>query len=84
MRAFRSFLTFTTAAWLMLWLSINTGPHVWERDAVEKAGLLHHQYPCLSTMTMDQEFEDTLMHRAGLMAKLAVEKGMKDAKQRAK
>lgn len=53
---------------------------VWERDAVEKAGLLHHQYPCLSTMVMDQEFEDTLMHRGGLMTKLAVEKGIKSAK----
>lgn len=53
---------------------------IWERDAVEKAGLLHHQYPCLSTMTMDQEFGDTLMHRAGLMTKLAVEDAMKGAK----
>jgi hypothetical protein len=53
---------------------------VWERDAVEKAGLLHHQYPCLSTMVMDQEFEDTLMHRAGLMTKLAVEKAIKGVK----
>jgi hypothetical protein len=53
---------------------------IWERDAVEKAGLLHHQYPCLSTMVMDQEFEDTLMHRGGLMAKLAVEKAIKSAK----
>jgi hypothetical protein len=53
---------------------------VWERDAVEKAGLLHHQYPCLSTMVMDQEFEDTLMHRAGLMTKLAVEKAIKAVK----
>jgi len=53
---------------------------VWERDAVEKAGLLHHQYPCLSTMVMDQEFEDTLMHRAGLMTKLAAEKAIKSAK----
>jgi hypothetical protein len=53
---------------------------VWERDAVEKAGLLHHQYPCLSTMVMDQEFEDTLMHRAGLMTKLAVEKAIKGLK----
>jgi len=57
---------------------------VWERDAVEKSGLLHHQYPCLSTMVKDQEFDDTLMHRAGLMTKLAVEKGMKDAKESAK
>ncbi len=53
---------------------------VWERDAVEKAGLLHHQYPCLATMTMDQEFGDTLMHRAGLMTKLAVESAMKSVK----
>ena len=53
---------------------------IWERDAVEKAGLLHHQYPCLSTMVMDQEFEDTLMHRAGLMTKLATEKAIKSAK----
>jgi len=53
---------------------------IWERDAVEKAGLLHHQYPCLSTMVIDQEFEDTLMHRAGLMTKLATEKAIKSAK----
>jgi len=53
---------------------------IWERDAVEKAGLLHHQYPCLSTMVMDQEFEDTLMHRAGLMTTLAAEKALKSAK----
>ncbi len=53
---------------------------VWERDAVEKAGLLHHQYPCLATMAMDQEFGDTLMHRAGLMTKLAVENALKAAK----
>jgi hypothetical protein len=53
---------------------------IWERDAVEKSGLLHHQYPCLATMGIDQEFEDTLMHRGGLMTKLAVEKAVKTAK----
>lgn len=53
---------------------------IWERDVVEKAGLLHHQYPCLATMNMDQEFGDTLMHRAGLMTKLAVESALKAAK----
>jgi hypothetical protein len=31
-------------------------------------------------MVMDQEFEDTLMHRAGLMTKLAAEKALKSAK----
>lgn len=52
---------------------------LWFRDAVEKAGLLHHQFPCLATMAMDREFQDTLMHRAGAMIKQAVEKPIKDA-----
>ena len=55
-------------------------PGVWVRDAVEQSGLMHHQYPCLATMGVDQEFEDTLMHRAGLMTKLAVEKAIKPDK----
>jgi hypothetical protein len=38
---------------------------VWFREATEQAGLLHHQFPCMATMAMDREFEDTLMHRAG-------------------
>ena len=55
-------------------------PGVWFRDAVEKAGLLHHQFPCLATMVMDRELGDTLMHRAGAMIKQAVDKPIKDAK----
>jgi len=51
-----------------------------ERESVDKAGLMHHQYPCLATMVIDQEFEDPLMHRAGLMTKLATEKAVKAAK----
>jgi len=51
-------------------------------EAVEQTGLQHHQYPCLATMVMDKEFEDTLMHRAGLAAKLAVEKAIKDKRQK--
>jgi hypothetical protein len=46
------------------------------REAENKAGLAHHYYPCWSTMAMDAEFGDTLMHRAGLMTKLAVEKAL--------
>ena len=41
-------------------------------EAEERAGLAHHHYPCLASMAMDDEFEDTLMHRSGLMTKLAV------------
>ena len=53
---------------------------VWFRDAVEQAGLFHHQFPCLATMAMDREFEDTLMHRAGAMVKQTVQQSIKDAK----
>jgi len=41
-------------------------------EAEEQAGLAHHHYPCLASMAMDDEFQDTLMHRSGLMTKLAV------------
>jgi len=41
-------------------------------EAEEQAGLAHHHYPCLASMAMDDQFEDTLMHRSGLMTKLAV------------
>lgn len=52
---------------------------VWFREAAEQAGLLHHQFPCLATMALDREFEDTLMHRAGNMLKQAVQESIKDA-----
>lgn len=50
---------------------------VWIGNAVEQAGLLHHQHPCLATMVIDPEFNDTLMHRAGLAIKQAVEEALK-------
>ena len=52
-------------------------------EAVEQSGLQHHQYPCLATMVMDQEFGDTLMHRAGLALKQAVSKAIKENKETA-
>lgn len=51
---------------------------VWVGDAVEQAGLLHHQHPCLATMGIDPEFNGTLMHRAGLGIKQAVEEALKN------
>jgi hypothetical protein len=52
---------------------------IWFREAAEQAGLLHHQFPCMATMAMDREFEDTLMHRAGNMLKQTVQHSIKDA-----
>jgi hypothetical protein len=40
---------------------------------------LHHQFPCLATMAMDREFQDTLMHRAGNMLKQTAQQSIKDA-----
>lgn len=34
-------------------------------DAVEKAGLFHHHYPCMASMGIDPDFDDTLMHVSG-------------------
>jgi len=35
-------------------------------DAAEQeAGLLHHHYPCLASMDIDADFNDTLMHVSG-------------------
>jgi thymidylate synthase len=34
-------------------------------EAEEKAGLLHHHYPCLAAMGIDPDFDDTLMHVSG-------------------
>jgi len=38
-------------------------------DAEEKAGLLHHHYPCLAGMSKDPDFNDTLMHVSGNILK---------------
>lgn len=34
-------------------------------EAQEKAGLLHHHYPCLASMGIDSDFGDTLLHVSG-------------------
>ena len=38
-------------------------------EAEEKAGLLHHHYPCLASMGVDTDFDDTLMHVSGNVLK---------------
>jgi hypothetical protein len=34
-------------------------------EAVETAGMLHHHYPCLASMNMDEDYRDTLMDVSG-------------------
>jgi hypothetical protein len=42
---------------------------VFADEAEEKAGLLHHHYPCLAGMGKDLDFNDTLMHVSGNILK---------------
>lgn len=34
-------------------------------DAEQEAGMLHHHYPCLASMGIDADYDDTLMHISG-------------------
>ncbi len=38
-------------------------------EAEQKAGLLHHHYPCLASMGIDADYGDTLMHISGNLIK---------------
>jgi hypothetical protein len=49
-------------------------------DAEEKAGLLHHHYPCLAGMGKDPDFGDTLMHVSGNILKDGVGEQVKPYK----
>jgi len=50
-------------------------------DAEEKAGLLHHHYPCLATMGVDTDYGDTLMHVSGNILKTNVGEEVKPFKR---
>ncbi|TFH36182.1 MAG: hypothetical protein E4G99_05530, partial [Anaerolineales bacterium] len=41
-------------------------------DALEEAGMLHHHFPCLASMTQDVDYFDTLMHVSGNLLKDAL------------
>jgi hypothetical protein len=50
-------------------------------EAEEKAGLLHHHFPCLASMGKDPDFGDTLMHISGNVLKDNVSSQVKPFKQ---
>ena len=50
-------------------------------EAEEKAGLLHHHFPCLAAMGIDPDFGDTLMHVSGNVLKDNVGEQVKPFKQ---
>jgi hypothetical protein len=50
-------------------------------EAEEKAGLLHHHYPCMASMGIDSDFNDTLMHISGNIMKDSVARQVKPYKK---
>lgn len=50
-------------------------------EAEEKAGLLHHHFPCWASMGKDPDFDDTLMHISGNLLKDSVNDQVKPFKQ---
>jgi hypothetical protein len=52
------------------------------RDAVEKAGLVHHHYPCLCSMDVEDDLGDTLMHVSGLQMKKTVDKELEPTRKK--
>jgi hypothetical protein len=46
-------------------------------EVEEKAGLLHHHYPCMASMGKDIDFGDTLMHISGNLMKETVTEQIK-------
>jgi hypothetical protein len=50
-------------------------------DAEEKAGLLHHHFPCLAGMVIEDDLRDTLMHVSGNILKAEVAEQVKAHKQ---
>jgi hypothetical protein len=50
-------------------------------EAEQEAGLLHHHYPCLASMGIDTDYDDTLMHISGNLLKDHVAVQVKPFKQ---
>lgn len=53
-------------------------PGVPAAEAERLAGLLHHHYPCLASMGVDDDFADTIMHISGHIMKEAVKTEVED------
>jgi hypothetical protein len=47
-------------------------------DAERLAGLLHHHYPCLASMGIDDDFADTIMHISGNILKKEVKEEVEE------
>lgn len=47
-------------------------------DSIERAGMLHHHFPCLADMEKDPDYRDTLMHVSGNLLMDALKDELRD------
>jgi len=50
-------------------------------EAEQTAGMLHHHYPCLASMGIDSDFDDTLMHVSGNLLRDEIAEQVRPYKQ---
>jgi hypothetical protein len=50
-------------------------------EAERLGGLLHHHYPCLASMGIDTDFNDTIMHVSGNILKAQIKEHVEDYKR---
>ena len=51
------------------------------KDAERLGGLLHHHYPCLASMGVDDDFNDTIMHVSGNILKAEIREEVEDYRE---
>jgi hypothetical protein len=51
------------------------------KDAERLGGLLHHHYPCLASMGVDGDFNDTIMHVSGNILKAEIREEVEDYRE---
>lgn len=51
------------------------------KDAERLGGLLHHHYPCLASMGVDDDFDDTIMHVSGNILKAEIRDEVEDYRE---
>lgn len=51
-----------------------------EESLVEQAGVLHHSYPCMASMAMDESTGDTLMHQSLYILRNSVAEALEKAR----
>lgn len=52
------------------------------RELTTKASKYWHSYPCIASMKMDPEFNDTILHRAGHIMYEVLDRAVKEAKDK--